>query len=925
MKRGFVVGVFVVTVMVMAACAAIAGTSWVHQGFSDFVKGTFDDGGSNLYVNADGVIEIINRWDVNNDGAIDLILADNHDNLERGPTRVYKVDKSSKGPWKYKQLPNDSSYSSKIVDLDADGKNDLIVTNYFNGINSELPCFVYWGESGGLSTKPTELPAIGAMDVAVLDINRDGALDLVFPSAWKDPHNPAEPMNAKVYLQKKGRKFDDASETYRISCVGAVGIAADDLNKDGFTDLVIGNSRSEYDPKTDSFIYWGTKDGVDAASPQKLPTYGVSQVKTVDLNGDGFSELVCRNKQITIYWNRKGAIRATDITEIPGGWLDVVDVDLDGSLDLVTITPVGVEIRSVRNLDLVTTVLPAKGSVRVTAHDLDGDKRPELIVSRMVGENKYDTESPIFWNGPDGYDFNKATWIPTSGAQGNAAGDLDGDGKPEIVFNNTAGGHAGENVMSYIYLGDGKGQYSPTRRYELPSAGSCVSNVVDLDRDGYNDVLFSSMGMYPGGHGRFGGSRIFWGAKDGIRSDRYFDLVSPNNNVFDLRTADYNKDGYLDVLVVGSDQEVVTVGSTGQKEEKELRSSALFWGSASGFSRDKAIYFPNYGYYGATADVNKDGWLDILFDDRRDYIRIYPGSEKGFSLDNLIKIPSEAMGEGASITTADINKDGWPDIVLGMNSARLRKDDTIHIYYGGPTGYDPKNQQVYLGAYSTAYPALADFNNDGNLDMAVSAYLSAKSRVLPAQVFYGNGKTIDFSRPVNLYSEGSTGVIQMDFNRDGWIDAFVLCHRNDIGHQVNSRLYWNSAKGFDEKKVTLLPGLGPHGTYAREFGNAYTRDPWEDYISPAYDTQGQRPTALSWIAEVPPDTALKFQLRSSDTEAELQRAKWQGPTSEDLFYEKPGTAVYGLSGKFIQYRARFVYPTGCGTPRLRQVRVEFGE
>ena len=391
----------------------MSANPWVHQGFAEFAKGKFDDGGSNLYVNADGVIEIINRYDVNNDGNIDLVLANNHDYLERGPTRVYKVDKPGKSPWRYTQLANDSCFSSKIVDLDGDGHNDLVITNAYNGVSAELPCFVYWGEPGGLAAKPVELPALGARDVAVFDINHDGLLDLIFPSAWKDPHNAAAPMYAKVYLQKKGHKFQDASETYKITCVGAVAVAAADLNKDGFTDLVVGNSRSGYDAKTDSFIYWGTKDGLDTRHPQKLPTDGVLQVMTADLNGDGYEELlVCNGKQITIYWNRKGVISPADTTTVPGSFVEVADVDLDGTPDLITLTDVGVEIRSMKNLDLVTTVLPVKGAVRVTAKDLDGDKRPELIVSRRSSEGKYDTESPIFWNGPDGYASERVSWIP---------------------------------------------------------------------------------------------------------------------------------------------------------------------------------------------------------------------------------------------------------------------------------------------------------------------------------------------------------------------------------------------------------------------------------------------------------------------------------------------------------------------------------
>lgn len=42
--------------------------AWTHKGFEEFSKGRFDNSGDNLYVNADGGIETIHRFGVNNDG-----------------------------------------------------------------------------------------------------------------------------------------------------------------------------------------------------------------------------------------------------------------------------------------------------------------------------------------------------------------------------------------------------------------------------------------------------------------------------------------------------------------------------------------------------------------------------------------------------------------------------------------------------------------------------------------------------------------------------------------------------------------------------------------------------------------------------------------------------------------------------------------
>ena len=72
---------------------------WVHNGFEGFSKGQFDNAGGNLYVNADGVIEMINNLDVNSDGYVDLVLANSHDRIERGPTWAYSTDQGPGENW----------------------------------------------------------------------------------------------------------------------------------------------------------------------------------------------------------------------------------------------------------------------------------------------------------------------------------------------------------------------------------------------------------------------------------------------------------------------------------------------------------------------------------------------------------------------------------------------------------------------------------------------------------------------------------------------------------------------------------------------------------------------------------------------------------------------------------------------------------
>lgn len=160
-----------------------SSNAWVHRGFEDLARGQFDAGGANLYVNAKGLIETIHRTDIDKDGCVDIVLPNTHGYIERGPTWIYRPSKGPGNDWSRKELPNDSGWMSRIIDLDGDGYNDLIVVNGENGVTSELPSYVYWGGPKGLTGQRTELPTVGAYDVAAIDINGNGRLDLIFASA----------------------------------------------------------------------------------------------------------------------------------------------------------------------------------------------------------------------------------------------------------------------------------------------------------------------------------------------------------------------------------------------------------------------------------------------------------------------------------------------------------------------------------------------------------------------------------------------------------------------------------------------------------------------------------------------------------------------------------------------------------------------
>ena len=903
-----------------------SSNTWIHRGFKDFARGRFDCGGANLYVNAKGIIETIHRTDIDNDGYVDIVLANTHGNIERGPTWIYKPSKGKGKDWEREELPNDSGWMSRIVDLDGDGYNDLIVANCENGVTSELPSYVYWGGPDGLTGQRTELPTVGAYDVAAIDVNSDGRLDLIFSSAWVDHHCPGQPRVLTVYVQTQPRSFENMSERYGLTGIAATAIACADLTGNGRADLVVGNYRCGFEYDTDSFIYWATENGFDTASPLHLPGHAVQQVLLADLNGDGRKEIIfCGGNQVWIYWNDQGRFGPDNrlIIEAKGfntlfcaGALraEVADVDGDGKNELILATEQGVEIRRASDLQTVEKFLPLPYASWVSAADLDGDGRPELIVSKYDNRVTYETESAIFWNSPDGFSSDRASWVPTTGAMGNTSGDLDGDGRPEVVFNNTMRGPStfDVNLPVYIYRGSKKADYGVHRRLELPSGGDTYGYVMaDLDADGYAElVLTTGFGL-----------RIFPGGPQGPKPDRYVDLRFTQDylhNVMEVHVADFNGDGYLDLLAI--------VQTYDDKPETMAKSSVIFYGSPEGFSVDRSENLPTYSCgKGRLVDIDQDGYLDIIICDKRGHLLIFLGGPEGYSLQRTQTIPVDDKSPIGCVNAADLTKNGWLDLIVSIQSHYSRRQTSFYVFYGGPNGYSPKNSQCYRGGYTTAGIAIADIDNDGNLELLVPAYSTNLTRELPAQILHIRGKDIDFENPLNLPANSLNAFMALDLNGNGYLDLVAACHRNDLGHQVDSLIYWNGPEGISADRTTALPGLGPHFFTSRDPGNSYTREPTESYFSPPFDTQGQRPIRIHWEAEIPRTTELRFQLRWSQSEEQLGQALWQGPQGEGTYYLKSGQEVPAISdsARWLQYHAVFVSPNNCLSPRLREVRVEF--
>jgi len=913
----------------LPAVARAEARVWTTTGFEAFSRGTFDAGGSNLYISRAGRLQMIKVWDINHDGHIDLFFGQSHDLVEYQPALIYHQRDGAPDSKAVTKLPSLHSRLQCVSDLNADGHVDVVMLNHMYIREPTFRSFIYWGGPGGLQARHrTGIPTFTGQQVFAADLNRDGLKELIVLNGSRHRFD-LKGKCISIYWQTESGVFPpDRRDDIVVPSLGTADMA--DIDGDGFDDLVF-QGRPAKDSLTPAavpvfeaigssaeannvFLLPGRDGGFDTMRPLAVSGDRSGTPRLLALGGRQLLAMLTP-KAIELYPFSGRELGGPRRLEMPGvNHVAVSDLNHDGIEDLVCARSGKIDCLlgskdgafdpdRTWSLDVHASAL--------AVGDVTGDGREDLVATIHTDGNRYRAQSRVYINGEAGLTPDRFVALETHGASDVHIADFDGDGGSDVIFACGMGGFSSLDPPVRVYLGSADGDYRVGRHVDLPAVSANAGFMADYNDDGFTDLFVANQweGMKKEGTT----SPIYWGAADGLSPQRVTHLATSHGYI--PVTADINRDGYLDIVMGGVE------GTT----------TAIHWGGAGGFTdeRRQAI---RLGDIDGThlADVDRDGWLDLVYVAfQRGDTYILRGSREGFAEDRKITLPMPLGGAGVDM--ADLDGNGWLDLVLtGWSNPRKGFAGTrvpSYIWWGSAQGF-AAHRRTEMGVLvgSTHDVSIADLNRDGHLDIVTSNYARDESRIFDSFIFWGNTEHDYSMRSVTQLRQASAYGIQIaDLNHDGWLDICYSNHSTGGNHRTDSPIHWNRQGRFTDDDVTLLPTLGPHMSIAADLGNAYTRKLEESWVSEPFEKpRRSRYRRLSWEAETRFGTSVVFQVRTAENRDRLEVAAWTGPHGRDTFFMKSGADLGTLPAdeSWIQYRAILRTPNGAATPILTRVDVD---
>jgi len=355
----------------------------------------------------------------------------------------------------------------------------------------------------------------------VADVNGDGHLDIVFGPARKQVRRLPTIFlgdGAGAWKPWSTARFQALPYDYGDAKVA-------DLNGDGIPDLVLASHLrgvvALIADRGGRFTAWSQGLEFSGSATGQQPVFSSRAIALADWNGDGRPDILVLgegptpasrpapgappefrpgSRGVVVYlnggdgtWKKVGPGASRNF----GSSIAVADFDRDGRLDFATGSDAW-GFTTLLNLGQAdgtwkATVIPAlrpNALYRAVASaDFDGDSRPDLAVSFVTRDHGvFRVGIDVLLNRAGGWERKTIGVVEGRAALfGLATGDLDGDGRADLV------GVDGDGSL-WIFRGDGAGGFTREPVLGVKPGEQCQGygiRLIDLDRDGADEIVVS--------------------------------------------------------------------------------------------------------------------------------------------------------------------------------------------------------------------------------------------------------------------------------------------------------------------------------------------------------------------------------------------------------------------------------------------------
>src|SRR5208282_5667077 len=392
-----------------------------------------------------------------------------------------------------------------------------------------------------------------------------------------------------------------------------------------------------------------------------------------------------------------GAISASDITTFGGATVTVTNPGLGGGTSNVAYFQITGQSSP---LLMTKTNVPVGGvydtPASIATGDFNGDGNLDLVTTSNYPYYPGPLVSVLLGIG-NGTFKSYANYPTACCATAVAAGDFNGDGKPDLAVangNNAGYGYYGSTVS--ILLGNGDGTFQSHVDYSVGSNPTGIASG-DFNGDGKLDLVAVNNSS--------NSVSVLTGIGDGTFKSHvdYATGTGPSS----VAVGDFNGDGKLDLAVSNDSANTISI----------------LLGNGDGTFKPHIDYPVGKSTTSlAVADVNGDGKLDLIVTNgNNNSVSVLLGKGDG-TFGTAAVYPT---GNGPyGIAVGDFSGNGNLDLAVSNSS-----DNTVSILFGNGNGTFQAPVNFSTGPNSL-FLVSGDFNNDGRLDIAVADFNQSVVSVL---------------------------------------------------------------------------------------------------------------------------------------------------------------------------------------------------